>query len=149
MARAIGNPDTAADSQLSAALDAAIKDGDDARVEEMATAMQDELASGRRFAAVAGGWQPGAAAMVQLDRLIVAFQAMVEAKRAAADEGLAVVDAKGQQAFMDAGGLDAWHAMINGSVSIPSEGIPSAPECRWWEAGAPLPTGGAVPTPVS
>jgi hypothetical protein len=74
MARAIGNPDTAADSKLSAALDVAIERGDAASVEQIAAQMKAELETGRRFAAVAAGWQPGEAAMVPVDRLILAFE---------------------------------------------------------------------------
>jgi hypothetical protein len=136
MARAIGNPDTAADSKLSAALDAAIERGDYAGVEQVAAQMKAELETGRRFAAVGAGWQPGAATMVQLDRLILAFAAMVEAKRAAASQGLGAVDRLAQTAFEQAGGLEAWQGMFEAARSLPAEDLEGMTDCRWWEAGA-------------
>ena len=87
MSRAIGNPDTAADSVLSAALDDAIRAGDQARVNEAAARMQAELDSARSLARVARGWPPGATMGATLDRLMVAFAAFVEAKRAHAPAG--------------------------------------------------------------
>jgi propanediol dehydratase small subunit len=149
MARAIGNPDTAADSILSAALDDAIRSGDAAAVEAAAARMQAELESGRRFAAVAAAWEPGAKLAGVVDQLIVAFEAMVEAKRAAADQGLAAADQKAQAALMDAGAGTAWQALLSGESKVPSEAANRLVDCRWWEAGAPSPApGGASPQPV-
>ena len=137
MARAIGNPDTAADSQLSAALDDAIKSGDKAAVERVAASMQAELATGRQFAAVAGGWEPGAKAAQLADRLIVAFVAFVEAKRAAAAQGLTAADERAQAALIQAGGGAAWESLLGGDAKLPTDASEKLSGCRWWEAGAP------------
>lgn len=137
MARAIGNPDTAADSKLSAALDAAMERGDYAGVEQVAAQMKAELATGRRFAAVAAGWEPGAAMAGQVDALIRAFEAMVEAKRAGASQGLGAATGLGQTAFEQAGGLDAWQGMLESGRTLPPDTLQGLGECRWWEAGAP------------
>jgi hypothetical protein len=150
LARAVGNPDTAADSVLSAALDEAIRKGDPAAVDEAAGSMQAELEAGRRLAAVAAGWAPGAAAAGIVDRLIAAFVAMVEAKRSAAGAGLTEADARGQAALVEAGGLVAWQELLHGDgvAGIPSEASEQLKDCRWWEAGAPsLAPGGPSPQP--
>jgi hypothetical protein len=136
MARAIGNPDTAGDSKLSAALDVAIERADYAGVEQVAAQMRAELETGRRLAVVAAGWQPGAATMVQLDRLILAFEAMVEAKRAAASQGLGAADGLAQTAFEQAGGLEAWQGMFEAARALRTEDLGAMTDCRWWEAGA-------------
>ena len=75
MVRAVGNPDTGDDSELSAAFDAAIERGDAAEVQRLAGAMSAELATGRQFATVAAGWEPGSAAASAVDRLLLAFGA--------------------------------------------------------------------------
>ena len=137
MARAVGNPDTAADSKLSAALDDAIKSGDTAAVERAAASMQAELATGRQFAAVAVGWEPGAKAAQLADRLIVAFVAFVDAKRAAAARGLTVADEQAQAALIRAGGGTAWESLLGGDAKLPSDAAEKLSGCRWWEAGAP------------
>ncbi len=137
MARAIGNPDTGADSKLSAALDAAIERGDFASVDQIAAEMRAELETGRRFAATAAGWQPGTAAMAPIDRLIVAFQAAVEAKRAGARQGLGAADRLAQTALEQARGLEAWRAMFDTAKTLPPGVVERIGDCRWWEAGAP------------
>jgi hypothetical protein len=147
LARAVGNPDTASDSVLSAALDEAIRNGDVPAVDEAAASMQAELEAGRRLAAVAAAWGPGSAAAGVVDRLIAAFAAMVEAKRAAAGQGLAAADAEGQAALVEAGGLTAWQELLyGGGTPMPAEASERLKSCRWWEAGAPSPSSGA-PSP--
>jgi hypothetical protein len=147
MSRAIGNPDTASDSVLSAALDEAIRAGDAARVQEAAASMKAELESARQLAAVAGGWQPGAAAAVQLDRLMLAFEAWTEAKRATASQGLAAAETAAQAALIKAGGGEAWGALI-GYGAIPAEAREGLVGCRFWEAGAPSVVPSLTPAPV-
>lgn len=137
MARAIGNPDTAADSKLSAALDAAMERGDYAGVEQVVAQMKAELATGRRFAAVAAGWEPGATMAGQVDALIGAFEAMVEAKRAGASQGFGAATGLGQTAFEQAGGIEAWQGMLEAGRTLPPESLQGLGECRWWEAGGP------------
>ena len=116
MFRAIGNPDTAADSELSAALDRAIEAGDIASVERLAGAITAELESGRQHVAVAGGWQPAAPVMAQADRVFLAFVAMIAAKRAGALHLPGAVEP--QAAFEGAGGVDAWFAMLEASRAM-------------------------------
>jgi hypothetical protein len=137
LARAIGNPDTAADSKLSAALDVAIERADYAGVDQVASQMKAELEAGRAFAAVAAGWPPGAAMMVHVDRLLLAAEAMVEAKRAGARQGRGAADGLGQAALEQAGGIAAWQGMFDAAKSLPAEALARMTDCRWWEAGAP------------
>jgi len=111
MFRAVGNPDTASGSDLSRALDEAVTAGDGAAADRLATDIERELNVGREQVAVAGGWPPRASVMVQLDRVFVAFEAMIAAKRAAARREPNAVDP--QAAFEKAGGVDAWFAMID------------------------------------
>lgn len=147
MSRAIGNPDTASDSILSAALDDAIRIGDQARVDEAAARMQAELVSARAYARVAAGWPPGATTGATLDRLMVAFQAFVEAKRATAVQGLAAADTAAQSALADSGGIEAWQALIRAGAGIPAEVAATLADCRFWEAGAPSPDASVMPVP--
>jgi hypothetical protein len=121
MTRAIGNPDTAADSELSASLDAAIEAGDQAGLDKMAFTIRSEIAAGRSHAVVAAGWAPGSAAADALDDVLAAFEAMVEAKRVAADQGLQAADAAGQAAFEAAGALAAWDRLRATLAELPEE----------------------------
>lgn len=114
--QAVGNPDTASGSELTRAMDAAIGSGDASAVEAVARAIREELETGRRHVGFAAGWQPAGAPMAQLDRIFVAFEAMIEAKRSAAGQGLDVARAHGQAAFEAAGGLDAWNALLERST---------------------------------
>lgn len=125
--RAVGNPDTGEGSVLSKALDAAVaaKNGPEAR--RLATEIAAELESGRRHAAVAGGWPPAAPAMTQMDRLFVAFDAMIAAKAAAATGEPGAVDP--QAAFEQAGGVEAFFAMIEAMRARPSAGQAGSRQC--------------------
>ena len=58
--RAYGNPDTNAPSAMRTTLEAAVTAGDAAAAQRAAKAMHDELEAGRRLAATAARWQPGA-----------------------------------------------------------------------------------------
>jgi hypothetical protein len=139
MVRAIGNPDTGDDSELSAALDAAIERGDAAEVQRLAAAMSAELATGRKFAAVAAGWEPGSAAAVAVDQLLLAFGAMVDAKRAAADEGRAAAEERGQSALEQAGGLAAWQSMLETARAVPPDAMQQLEDCRPWDEAGSIP----------
>jgi hypothetical protein len=108
--RAVGNPDTGSGSDLSHALDAAVTAGDVAAADRLAADITRELKAGREQVAVAGGWQPRAPVMVQLDRVFAAYEAMIAAKRAAARHEPNAVDP--QTAFEQAGGVEAWFAMF-------------------------------------
>lgn len=136
LARAIGNPDTAADSKLSAALDAAISRADYTGVEEVAAQMKAELATGRQLASVAAGWPPGTAMAGQVDALLRAVEVLVETKRANATRGLGEADGAAQAAFEAAGGIEAWQGMFEAARSLPADAT-AGMDCRWWEAGAP------------
>jgi hypothetical protein len=114
--RAVGNPDTASGSELSKSLDQAVAAGDGPSADRLAGAINAELEAGRQQVAAAGGWQPAAAMMTELDRVFVAFEAMTEAKRAKAR----APDARDPQAaFEGAGGIDAWRAMFAAAQSVP------------------------------
>lgn len=110
--RGVGNPDTASGSELTRALEAAIEDGDAAAIEQNAAAIRAELEAGREQAAIAGAWDPGAAPMDALDRVLVAFEAYVEAERAAAADGLGAAKGAGQAAFEAAGAIEAWGLLL-------------------------------------
>lgn len=109
--RAVGNPDTASGSELSRSLDEAVAAGDVASADRVAAEIVKELRGGREQVAVAGGWPPRAPVMAQLDRVLGAYEAMVAAKLATARSEPNAVDP--QTAFEQAGGVDAWFAMID------------------------------------
>ncbi|MEW5990252.1 MAG: hypothetical protein AB1736_02755 [Chloroflexota bacterium] len=109
---AVGNPDTASGSELSLALDDAIASGDLATADLKAAAIRAELEAGRGHAAVAGAWPPAAVPMTQLDRVFVAFEAYVEAERAAAGKGLSVAKQEAQAALMATGAGEAWRLLL-------------------------------------
>ena len=109
MFRAVGNPDTGADSELSKALDEAVQRGDPAEAGRLAEAITVELESGRQAASRAAAWPPGFAAMSELDRVLLAFEAMIDAKR----QSVGNPDGPDPQAaFEAAGGMDAWTRML-------------------------------------
>lgn len=114
--KAYGNPDTAAESDLTRAMNAAIAAGNSAEVDRLATEITSELEAGRRHVAYAGAWTPAAPLMAKVDGVFVAFEAMVEAKRAAAGKGLAEAQRLGQEAFEGAGGVEAWRSLYDGTV---------------------------------
>ena len=109
---AVGNPDTASGSELSHALEDAIDGGDFATADLTAAAIRDELEAGRAHVAVAAAWQPGAAPMAQLDRVLAAFETYVAAERAAGDDGLAAAKQKAQDAFEGTGAIEAWQLLL-------------------------------------
>lgn len=113
---AVGNPDTAAGSELSKALDAAVVAGDGTSADQLAAKITSELESGRQHVAYARGWPPAAPMMADLDRVFVAFEAMTAAKRTAANQGPDSVDP--QAAFEGAGGVDGWVAMLTAWQTI-------------------------------
>ena len=55
--------------------------GDPAEAGRLAEAITTELESGRQAASQAAAWPPGFAAMSALDRVLLAFEAMIDAKR--------------------------------------------------------------------
>ena len=109
--RAVGNPDTASGSDLSKALDAAVERSDAAMAERVAADILEALSAGRGHVAIAAGWEPRAPVMVHLDRVFVSFEAMVKAKVALAKHDANAMEP--QAAFEQAGGVDAWFAMID------------------------------------
>jgi hypothetical protein len=114
--RAVGNPDAGTPSVLSKALDDAVKAGDAVGADRAAAAMMTELESGRLQTAAAARWQPTAATMAQMDRFLVAFEAMTAAKRALAHTP---GSADPQKAFEQAGGVQAWAGLMSGVGSMP------------------------------
>lgn len=129
MLRAMGNPDSGADSQLSKALDAAIETGDLASVEAVAGQIRTELQNGRRLAASAAAWPPGAQMAGQTERVLAAFDAAIGAKQSAAKEGLAKAEELAQAAFVKAGGEEAWNGMIDAARGIDELARAGGPSC--------------------
>lgn len=124
---AVGNPDTGSGSVLSKALDSAVAAGDGASADQLSAKITTELESGRHAGAAAGGWPPAAPMIAQLDRVFVAFEAMVAAKDATAKRTPGAVDP--QAAFEQAGGAEAWTAMFDAYRAIGSERPAGAQAC--------------------
>jgi hypothetical protein len=114
--RAVGNPDTGAGSDLSKLLDRAVEAEDGAAAGTVAAEILMTLESGRLTAAHAAGWAPAAAMMAHVDRLFVAFETMTATKVAVARGDPGAVDP--QIAFEQAGGLEAWSAMLTAWSAI-------------------------------
>ena len=115
--RAVGNPDAGTDSELSKALEEAVQRGDPAEAGRLAEAITVELESGRQAASRAAAWPPGFAAMGELDRLFMAFEAMIDAKRQAVGNP----DAPDPQAaFEAAGGVTSWTPMFEAARAMQS-----------------------------
>lgn len=121
--RAVGNPDAGTPSVNSKALDDAVAAGDVAAAEGLAATITAELEAGRHQTALAAGWQPGVKTMVALDRVLVAFEAEIAAKRAAAAH---TPGASPQAAFEQAGGVEAWSALVQGTgtMAVPAGASP-------------------------
>lgn len=111
---AYGNPDTAQMSPMYRAFDESVKAGDLTTATAQAGQIRTELERGRAAAGVAAGWAPGLASMVQVDRFLLAMEAMVAAKLAATTLGHLEATNRGQAAFEAAGGIDAWYGMLGG-----------------------------------
>ena len=127
MFRAVGNPDTAEGSERARRL---------IRRSPPTTAIpppgsvprsRSILETGRQHVVFARGWQPAAPTMVQLDRVLVAFEAMTAAKVAAANQAPNAVNP--QVAFEASGGLDAWTAMFEAYAAIGSARPTAVPPC--------------------
>jgi hypothetical protein len=127
MIRAYGNPDTNSASVMRKTLEDAIAAGDKAAAERASTAMLNELEAGRRLAATAARWQPGAATAVSLDRLLQAFEAWTSAKLALTANPSAIDP---QKAFERAGGVEAWTATLQGVGTTPVPSGASPLPCR-------------------
>lgn len=122
--RAVGNPDAGTPSVNSKALDDAVAAGDVAAAERLAATITSELEAGRHQAALAARWQPAATTMAAMDRLLVAFEAQIAEKRAAA--GRAPGASAPQGAFEQAGGVEAWRALVQGTgtMTVPAGASP-------------------------
>jgi hypothetical protein len=107
---AIGNPDTGGNSALYDALLSAVKHGDIASADRIAATITEHLEAGRRHAAAAARWESAGPMMAELDRVFLAFEAMVGAVRKSATGNTDVN--VGQTAFEQAGGVQAWRAMF-------------------------------------
>jgi hypothetical protein len=115
LVRAYGNPDTDSPSVMRTALEDAVAANDPAAAEGAAAAMLDELEAGRRFAATAALWEPGASAAGSLDRLLLAFEAWTSAKLAGLTDPSAIDP---QTAFEQAGGPEAWSGTLQGLMTV-------------------------------
>jgi hypothetical protein len=114
MVRAIGNPDTGADSDLSFGLEQAIERGDLAAANEAAGKMAAELLAARHEATRISAWTEGAETAKHLDRFLAASEIYVEAFLGAAPQGLEAAQAAAQQASQDEDALSAWIGMLDG-----------------------------------
>jgi hypothetical protein len=128
--RAVGNPDTGSGSELSTQLDEAVTRGDPAEANRIAEAIIAELRRGQHAASVASAWEPGLAAMAELNDVLVAYESYVLAKQDLSTGSL--TDPQG--AFEEAGGVTSWQAMLNAAAAVvatrpdvppvPCDGIP-------------------------
>ena len=125
MFKAVGNPDTGSGSDLSNQLEAAAEARDVATAETLAGQITLELEAGRRFAAHAGGWTPGAEAARHMDQFLVAYEAWTMAHVERARLGPDAADP--QQAFEQNGGLTSWEGMFRGIQAMAAERPPVAP----------------------
>jgi hypothetical protein len=125
--RGVGNPDTGIGSELSKALDAAMAAGDATAADELATKVKTELEAGRVHAAFAGGWPPAAAMMRDMDRIFIAFEAMADAKATAAKTP---GSASPQVVFEEAGGIDAWTAVMTAWPTLADQRPADVPQCE-------------------
>ena len=129
MFQGVGNPDTGSGSALSKALDQAVEARDVATAERLAGTITTALETGRQQAAVAGRWPSAASMTLQLDRVLLAFEAMIAAKKTKATGG----SADPQAAFEAAGGVDAWTAMFQAYPTVvrpsgsPNQQCPTVP----------------------
>lgn len=130
---AVGNPDTGSGSVLSKSLDDAVAAGDAATADRIAATITTKLEVARQQAAVAARWPTAATMLAQFDRVALAFEAMIAAKRARAAQPQGPDP---QAALEQAGGVEAWGAMFQAypAVARPSgaspaqcPGIPIAP----------------------
>jgi hypothetical protein len=127
LTRAIGNPDANTPSVMSKALDDAVAAGDGPAADRAAAAMMSELESGRAQTAAAARWQPTAAIMAHLDRLLVAYEALTTAKVALAHTPGSPEPFK---AFEQAGGREAWAGLVGGVGSMPVPSGASPMVCK-------------------
>jgi hypothetical protein len=114
MVRAIGNPDTGADSDLSFALKQAIERGDIAAATEAAGKIRAELQAARQETSRIAGWPEGAEVAKNLDRFLAAFEVYIAAMLTAAPQGLTEAQASAQRAFEGEGAFGAWMGMLEG-----------------------------------
>jgi hypothetical protein len=126
MFEAVGNPDTGSSSALGKSLDGAVAAGDLASADSLAATIMSKLETSRHQAAIAGRWPSAGPMIAEMDHVLVAFEAMIAAKRAAATHAAGAVDP--QIAFEKAGGALAWPAMLRAyaAVARPS-GMPGTP----------------------
>ena len=107
---AVGNPDANTPSINSKALDEAVVAGDAAAADRLAATITADLEAGRHQAALGAGWAPGAPTMMALDRVFVAYEAQIAAKRAGAARA---AGASPQAVFpLPSDGSVAWSAMV-------------------------------------
>jgi hypothetical protein len=107
--RAVGNPDTGEGSELSDSLEAAAERRDVGSAERVAALIIAELEAARQHAAHAGRWEPATEVGSQMDRLLLAFEAMTMAEL---EEARGTPGADGQLALEQAGGLEAWMGTV-------------------------------------
>jgi hypothetical protein len=126
--RAVGNPDANTPSVMSKALDDAVRSGDAAAADVAASAIIAELEAARAQALDAARYQPAAATMGQLEKLILAYEVMTGAKKAVAARLPGAIDPG--VAFKNAGGVTAWQGTVSGigRLQVPAGASPQP--CR-------------------
>jgi hypothetical protein len=110
---AVGNLETGEDAVLVRLMDDAIARGDLASVDAQATRITAELDAGRRQLRIAGGWEPGTRLVLLMDRVLIAAADGIEARRAAAPDGLQAAETMGQAASEASGLAAAWHSLLS------------------------------------
>jgi hypothetical protein len=116
--------------ELTRALDEAVRSGNVERAGDLVAAITLELERSRQSAAAASAWKPGATVMFHLDRLLVANEAVLQAKLQRAARDPAAPDAAA--AFGVAGGENAWALLQEAAESVRLERPPGVPphECE-------------------
>ena len=122
---AVGNPDTGSGSVLSKSLDDAVTARDAASADRIAATITTKLELARQQAAVAARWPSAATMLGHFDRVVVAYEAMIAAKREAAKSA----EANPQAAFEQAGGLEAWTAMFETYRTVARPSGASTAQC--------------------
>jgi hypothetical protein len=115
--------------ELTRVLNESVRTGNVERTGELVAAITAELERSRQSAAAAAAWQPGATAMFHLDRLLLAHEAVLQAKlrRAARDPTAPGASA----AFTAAGGDNAWAQIEEAANAVRQARPPGVPahEC--------------------
>ena len=130
--RVVGNPETAGWTDAVRQLQAAAEARDGATAAGLQGQINTELEAARRQIAYAAAWPPAARPMAAMDRFFVAEETWISAY---VDVARGVPNAPDpQEAFLAAGGLDAWQAMFEAYADVAPYRPASVAQCP----GAPI-----------